>query len=89
VASIRAAGVATGRIWPDALSGGASIATQHGPLLLVDGPNVPAGVTAWAKVHGVQLTHLLVFGGQNAVPGSAAKGVASDVWGTAWTSELQ
>ena len=84
-----AAGVATGRTWPDALSGGAYIATLHGPLLLVDGPNVPAGVAAWAKAHGAQLTGLTVFGGTNAVPGSAAKGVATDAWGTAWTNNLQ
>jgi hypothetical protein len=86
---VTAVGVATGRTWPDALSGGAYIATEHGPLLLVDGPNVPAGVAAWAKAHGTQLTSLVVFGGDNAVPGSAAKGVASDAWGTAWTNALQ
>ncbi|MEZ0115203.1 hypothetical protein ABH920_009238 [Catenulispora sp. EB89] len=86
---VTAIGVATGRTWPDALSGGAFIATEHGPLLLVDGPNVPPGVAAWAKAHGAQLTGLTVFGGVNAVPGSAAKGVASDAWGAAWTNALQ
>lgn len=84
-----AIGLATGRTWPDALAGGAFIATQHGPLLLTDGPNVPAETTAWVATHAAHLTGLTVFGGENAVPYTAARSVAVTAWGpTAWVNKL-
>ena len=66
-------GVATGLSWPDALSGGALIATQHGPLLLTD-PNsqfLPAAELNVAKTLAPHLSGVVVFGGLQAV-GSVA-----------------
>jgi hypothetical protein len=82
-------GLATGRDWPDALSGGAFIGAKHGPLLLTDGANVPSETTAWMQSHGAHLTALTVFGGVNAVPYDAARSLAAAAWGpTAWINEL-
>lgn len=75
------AGLATGRNWPDALSGGAFIGAQHGPLLLTDGAVLPAGAGVWLHSHGSQLTSIPVFGGVNAVPDGAVEQAGIQAWG--------
>lgn len=61
-------GLATGLSWPDALSGGALIATQHGPLLLADGWSpTPASEQAVLQRLAPHLSGLVAFGGLNAL----------------------
>jgi hypothetical protein len=62
-------GLATGTAWPDALSGGALIATQHGPLLLTNPGSqfLPASELSLAKALAPHLSGVVVFGGNQAV----------------------
>jgi hypothetical protein len=80
--SVGRIGVATGFSWPDALSGGALIATQHGPLLLTDpnSPYLPAAELAVAKSLAPHLSGVVVFGGLQAV-GSVATNTEESVLG--------
>ncbi|WP_194925993.1 cell wall-binding repeat-containing protein [Catenulispora pinisilvae] len=85
-------GIATGRNWPDALSGGALTGRWNSPLLLADGASLPAAELGWLKQHapmtktvagpGSQLTGALpVFGGPSAVPDSVITQVGSALYG--------
>ncbi|GAA2020197.1 hypothetical protein GCM10009839_16080 [Catenulispora yoronensis] len=73
--SANAAGLATGLNWADALSGGAEMGTEHGPLLLVNpaGATLPAGVTAWLGQDAGQYNRVEIFGGTVAVPAAVDK----------------
>ena len=73
--------LATGRDWPDALSGGAYAGVLHAPLLLTDGAVVPGGAGAWLHAHGAALTFVPVFGGPKAVPDSAVRVAGAEAWG--------
>lgn len=82
-------GVATGRNWPDALSGGALTGRWGSPLLLADGASLPASELAWLKQHapltktgpGGLMGALPVFGGTSAVPDSVIKQVGDTLYG--------
>ncbi|MEY9888095.1 hypothetical protein ABIA31_001735 [Catenulispora sp. MAP5-51] len=75
------AALATGRTWPDALSGGAYAGALHAPLLLTDGPVLPAGAAVWLHAHGPALTFVPVFGGPQAVPDAAVRLAGVLAWG--------
>lgn len=75
------AALATGRTWPDALSGGAYAGALHAPLLLTDGPVLPAGAAVWLHAHGPALTFAPVFGGPQAVPDAAVRLAGVLAWG--------
>jgi len=77
------AGVATGSLWPDALSGGALVAAQHGPLLLAGPDGLSAGQTS--VLTGDRLAGVAVFGGTRAVGDAVADAVADTAFGAgAW-----
>ncbi|MFD0630275.1 cell wall-binding repeat-containing protein [Catenulispora yoronensis] len=78
--SFDAVGVATGEDWPDSLSGGAMMGTEHGPLLLVDPKaglshdddtllDANRGAANWGYV----------FGGINALPLRIDTQLAADI----------
>ncbi|GAA1957944.1 cell wall-binding repeat-containing protein [Catenulispora subtropica] len=74
--SADAAGLATGMNWADALSGGAEMGTEDGPLLLVNpapGAQLPAGVAKWLGQDAGQFNRVEIFGGNVAVPTSVDK----------------
>ncbi|GAA1989985.1 hypothetical protein GCM10009838_61300 [Catenulispora subtropica] len=76
-------GIATGRNWPDALSGGALIGEQGGPLLLADADGVVGAEKAILTSGG--LKGLAVFGGPAAVSDSALTSAANLAFGPgAW-----
>lgn len=80
-------GIATAANWPDALSGGALIGLQHGPLLLA-GPN---GLTAQeASVLGTPgLGGIAVFGGTSVVSGAVLNATADTAFGAGgWNAGL-
>ena len=81
--SANAAGLATGMNWADALSGGAEMGTENGPLLLV---NPKTGVTPevgqWLGQDNGQFSRAEIFGGNVAVPGSVDKVVGGLISGT-------
>ncbi|GAA2037060.1 hypothetical protein GCM10009839_42790 [Catenulispora yoronensis] len=75
-------GLATGMSWPDALSGGALIATQHGPLLLTDPSSqyLPRPELDVVKALSPHLAGVVVFGGYQAV-GTVAANTAQTALG--------
>lgn len=76
------AGVATGKVWPDALSGGAAMGSMGGPLLLV---NPATGLSAQdaqlLDANRGELWAGWVFGGTAAVPASVDKQLAKAIAG--------
>jgi hypothetical protein len=81
--SADSAGLATGMNWADALSGGAEMGTEDGPLLLVDPKTgVPAGAAQWLNQDNGQYNRAEIFGGPAAVPGSVDKVVGGLIAGT-------
>jgi putative cell wall-binding protein len=82
-------GIATGRSWPDALSGGVLTGRWGSPLLLADGASLPAAELGWLKQHAPLTTMgpsglmgaLPVFGGPAAVPDSVIKQVGDALYG--------
>jgi hypothetical protein len=82
--SADAAGLATGMNWADALSGGAEMGTEDGPLLLVNpapGAQLPAGVAKWLGQDAGQYSRVEIFGGDVAVPASVDKMVGGLIAG--------
>ncbi|WP_344654983.1 cell wall-binding repeat-containing protein [Catenulispora subtropica] len=75
-------GLATGMSWPDALSGGALIATQHGPLLLTDPGSqyLPKPELDLVRALAPHLSGVVVFGGYQAV-GTVASNTAESALG--------
>jgi hypothetical protein len=81
--SANSAGLATGMNWADALSGGAEMGTEDGPLLLVDPKaGVPAVAAQWLNQDAGQFNRAEIFGGNAAVPGSVDKVVGGLIAGT-------
>lgn len=81
-------GIATGKNWPDALSGGAFTGRWGSPLLLADGASLPAAEMGWLKQHppfamgpSGLMGALPVFGGTAAVPDSVIKQVGDTLYG--------
>ncbi|MEY9927421.1 putative cell wall-binding protein [Catenulispora sp. GP43] len=68
-------GVATGLVYPDALTGGAYMATVDGPLLLTD-PHVLPAYTADA-IAGFNTQEINIFGGDAAISPKVAKEIAA------------
>ncbi|MEY9862427.1 putative cell wall-binding protein [Catenulispora sp. GAS73] len=70
-------GVATGLLFPDALTGGAYMASTNGPLLLTD-PSALSSATA-AELTDVAKTvpQINIFGGEKAVTPAVAKAIAT------------
>jgi hypothetical protein len=80
--SANAVGLATGMNWADALSGGAEMGTEDGPLMLVSPTSgVPAPVAQWLSQNDGQFNHVEIFGGTVAVPGSVDKAVGGLISG--------
>jgi putative cell wall-binding protein len=80
--SANAVGLATGMNWADALSGGAEMGTENGPLLLVSPTAGVPGLTAqWLNQNAGQFNRTEIFGGTQAVPGSVDKVVGGLVAG--------
>jgi dipeptidyl aminopeptidase/acylaminoacyl peptidase len=77
-------GVATALNWPDSLSGGAVMAHDHGPLLLVDPQK---GLTPqehqWVSANSGGLDHALIFGGTKVVTGMAEAQLGAAIAGPA------
>lgn len=72
--ALDAVGVATGAAWPDALSGGAAMGTQGGPLLLVNPVTGLSGQdVALLDANRAELYSGFVFGGPAAVPSGIDK----------------
>lgn len=59
-------GIATGRTFPDALSGGVLMAERGGPMVLADGSS-PA-LDAWLRAIGDRCTRIDAFGSESVVP---------------------
>ena len=79
---VNAAGLATGTNWADALSGGALMAMQDGPLLLVNPTQGPGpDVAKWLSGNSAQFAQVDIFGGTGAVAGSVDQGVANLIAG--------
>ena len=75
-------GVATGTVWPDALSGGAAMGTMSGPLLLVNPvTGLSAQDAALLDANRGELYSGWVFGGTVAVPAGVDKQLAQDIAG--------
>ncbi|NUR28950.1 MAG: hypothetical protein HOV83_24425 [Catenulispora sp.] len=72
-------GIATAANWPDALSGGALIGLQHGPLLLSDKNGLSAQELTVLKTQG--LGGIAVFGGTSVVSDSSLAGAADYAFG--------
>jgi hypothetical protein len=80
-------GIATAANWPDALSGGALIGNQGGPLLLADPAGTPG--SQGAVVSGGHLKGLVVFGGTAAVTNSALTAISTTAFGAgAWDAAV-
>ncbi|WP_194915586.1 cell wall-binding repeat-containing protein [Catenulispora rubra] len=81
--SANAVGLATGTNWADALSGGAEMGTENGPLLLVNPKSgVPGGAAQWLGQDNGQFNRAEIFGGNVAVPGSVDKVVGGLIAGS-------
>ena len=62
------AGLATSDAFPDALSGGAHVATAGAPMLLTGTADTPAVLSSWLARQDLTLETLTLFGGPMALP---------------------
>jgi hypothetical protein len=69
------AGLASGTVFPDALSGGAHLGPLGGPMLLTQPGSLPSTVGSWFSANGGSLTRVDIYGGPSAV----AENVANQV----------
>jgi hypothetical protein len=69
------AGLASGTVFPDALSGGAHIAELGGPMLLTLPSSLPSQVGSWFSANGGNVTRVELYGGTAAVADSVANQV--------------
>lgn len=67
LASAARVGIATGRAFPDALSGGAALGAEGGVVLLVEPAALPATTDAWLAAHEGVIERVTVLGGESAV----------------------
>lgn len=75
-ATPRTVGVASGRSFADALSGGANIAVRKGPMLLADRDvPVPSAVAEYLRDH-PDVGHAVVYGGTGVVTDAVARAIA-------------
>jgi subtilisin family serine protease len=71
------AGIASGTVFPDALSGGAHLGPLGGPMLLTTPTSLPAVVAAWLQAHADPVTLVFVYGGTVAVGGTVEQQIAT------------
>ena len=71
------AAVASGQVFPDALSGGAHIALLGGPILLSQSGTLPATVRAWFTINARQLTTVYLYGGTSTLADAIATQISS------------
>lgn len=76
-------GIATGLKFPDALTGGAYMATANGPLLLTDPSTLSPATEAALKTVAATTKEIDIFGGEAAVSKSVATAIAAVVKVTA------
>ena len=80
-------GIATAANFPDAMSGGALVGADGGPLLLADRDGLPADEAA--ALHAGDLSDVAVIGGTTAVSDSVLTSAADIAFGTgAWTAAV-
>lgn len=80
-------GIATAANFPDAMSGGALVGADGGPLLLADRGGLPADEAA--ALHAGDLSDVAVIGGTTAVSDSVLTSAADIAFGTgAWTAAV-
>jgi len=60
-------GLATGLAFPDALTGGPAVGTEHGVLLLTPGDTLHASVKATLEDNAASIGRLDIFGGTGAI----------------------
>lgn len=65
-------GVASGTVFPDALSGGAHVARLGGPILLTNPGSLPPVATSWLRARRTTVTTVYIYGGTTAINGAAA-----------------
>ena len=65
--TLTAAAVASGQVFPDALSGGAHIAALDGPILLTQPTTLPTSVRAWFVARRGTITTVYLYGGTAAI----------------------
>ena len=75
--SVTVAGLASGQVFPDALSGGSHIAALGGPLLLTQPNALPASVQAWFAANGGSITTVFLYGGTATVADAVGSQVAA------------
>jgi hypothetical protein len=74
-------GVATGTAYPDALTGGALMASIGGPLLLTDPKAASDAMTSALRQRAGATSGVFVFGGENAVARAVFADIVADVRG--------
>jgi putative cell wall-binding protein len=81
------AGMADGRNWPDAVTGGTAMAHLGMPLLLVNGSSTPAPTEAWWRLTRSATDAVVAFGGAAVVPDARVRhaqqlgGSQTPLWG--------
>ena len=75
--SVPVAALASGTVFPDALSGGAHIASLGGPILLTPPDTLPTTVTTWFNDNRNNLTTVYIYGGTTAVAQAIADQIAT------------
>ncbi len=73
-------GLATGRNFPDALTGGAAIGARGGLLLLTEPTVLSAETKAAIEAHAAEIVKLQVIGGPGAVSAAVSNAVANLLW---------
>ena len=74
-----AVGVASGRNFPDALSGGAHVGRAGGPLLLTEPSALPASIRSYLAVNKGTITNVTVYGGEAAVSEDTRRAIEAAV----------
>ena len=70
-------GIATGTLFPDALTGGAEMATVGGPLLLTDPATLSAATKAELSDVAATAPSVTIFGGEKAITPAVANAIAA------------
>lgn len=73
------AGVASGRAFPDALTGGVYVGVRGGPMLLTEPGELPAPVGDVLRANAGSIDRVVIFGGPAAVGASVAQAAATAI----------
>jgi hypothetical protein len=71
-------GLASGTVFPDALSGGAHMARLGGPILLTLPNELPASMRSWFQARRLTVARAVIYGGTGAVAENVASQVKAD-----------